>query len=371
MKVKKLLQLILARTKAALASSKRVFKHWWSKNWLTKLVTVLIVTIIVLLASLYGVARWYTASNASQPIGMGVSFVPDYARALGVDAEKTMDALIDDVGVRQFRLVSYWNKHEPTQGTYDFSDLDWQFEKAETANAKISLAIGLRQPRWPECHMPEWAKIMPENEWQHALNAYLETVVKRYKDSPSLVSYQLENEYFNDFGECPDHTRERLVNEYNLVKKLDAKHPVIISRSNNMPSLVLGDPQPDIVGASVYRRVWDAKFTKSYYTYPLPSWYYAASAGLQKIATGKNTVLHEMQMEPWPAHGKFITDVSLEEQDKSFKSSDFASRVEFAKNTGMRSIDLWGAEWWYWRMEKANDPSFWNEAKKTFHEVDS
>lgn len=344
----------------------RVVKVWWQKGWWTKTTTVVVLTLVLILGLLYGVSRWYVVSNTNKPLQLGVSFVPDYARSLGLDAEDTMDALIDDVGVRQFRLVSYWNKHEPEQGKYDFTDLDWQFKKAEAANARVSLAIGLRQPRWPECHMPEWANNLPNDQWQQQLNTYIGVVIDRYKNSPSLQSYQLENEYFNDFGECPDHTRKRLVSEFNVAKKHDSKHPVIISRSNNMPSLVTGAPQPDIVGASVYRRVWDAKITKNYYTYPFPAWYYAATAGLQKIATNKDTVLHEMQMEPWPADGQFITDVSLEEQDKSFKSSDFTSRVEFAKNTGMRSIDLWGAEWWYWRMEKANDPSFWREAKKVF-----
>ncbi len=359
-------QKILNRFKHFCIHVKDIFQRWWRKAWWTKTITIIVFVIFLILVTLYGVARWYVASNAHKPLQLGVSFVPDYARSLDLNAEQTMEALIDDVGVRQFRLVSYWNKHEPEQGKYDFSDLDWQFEKAEKADAKISLAIGLRQPRWPECHSPEWIKNKPTEQWQSQLEKYIGVVIDRYKNSPSLQSYQLENEYFNDFGECPDHTRERLVSEFDIVKKHDKEHPVIISRSNNMPSLVLGDPQPDLVGASVYRRVWDAKITKSYYSYPFPSWYYASMAGLQKIVTGKDSVLHEMQMEPWPANGQFIADTSITEQDKSFKASGFPGRIDFAKNTGMRTIDLWGAEWWYWRLEKKNDPSVWNEAKKAF-----
>lgn len=361
-------QKTLHRIKQSGSRIRHATQRWWRRAWWTKAITIIAVVIFMIFASLYGISRWYVASNADKPLQLGVSFVPDYARSLGLGAEKTMDALIDDVGVRQFRLVSYWNKHEPQQGKYDFTDLDWQFEKAEAVDAKVSLAIGLRQPRWPECHSPEWIKGKPTDQWQSQLESYIGVVIDRYKDSPSLQSYQLENEYFNDFGECPDHTRERLISEFNTVKKHDTTHPVIITRSNNMPSLVVGDPRPDIVGASVYRRVWDAKITKNYYTYPFPAWYYAATAGMQKIATGKDTMLHEMQMEPWPANGQFIVDASLEEQDKSFKASGFASRIEFAKSTGMRNIDLWGAEWWYWRMEKANDPSVWREAKKAFRE---
>jgi beta-galactosidase GanA len=75
-----------------------------------------------------------------------------------------MQAMIDDLGVRQFRLVSYWDKIEPEKGTYDFDELDWQFQKANDAHAKVSLAIGLRQPRWPECHMPSWQIGKPMSE---------------------------------------------------------------------------------------------------------------------------------------------------------------------------------------------------------------
>jgi len=340
--------------------------RWWQKAWWTKTITLIIGVILVSLLGLYGIARWYVASNSDKPFHLGVSFVPDYARSLGLDAEETMDALTNDLGVKRFRLVSYWNKHEYEQGKYDFSDLDWQFEKAKKVDAKVSLAIGLRQPRWPECHMPDWAKNQPASVWQPALEKYIGAVVDRYKDSSVLESYQLENEYFNDFGVCPDHTRDRLEKEFKVVKQHDNTHPVIISRSNNMPSLVLGKPQPDIVGVSVYRKVWDAKITKKYYDYPLPSWYYAGFAGLQKIVTGKDSMLHEMQMEAWPPDGKFIADTPIKEQNKSMNADMFAERIDFAKNTGMRTVDLWGAEWWYWRMEKAHDPSLWSAAKEAF-----
>ena len=310
-------------------------------------------------------SRWYVATTNGQRFNMGVTFIPDYARALGVDPQKNMDALIGDLGVRQFRLVSYWNKHEAIKGQYDFSDLDWQFQKAEAVHAKVSLAIGLRQPRWPECHMPNWTKNEPASTWQPQLDTYIKSVIDRYKTSPSLASYQLENEYFNDFGECPNHDRNRLVLEYSLAKRADPSHPIIVSKSNNFPGGAFGSPQPDIVGVSVYRRVWDAKFTHAYFNYPLPAWYYGFNAGLQKVLTGKNSVIHELQMEPWPPNGKFVANISMYEQDRSINATMFADRVKFAKNTGMKSVDLWGAEWWYWRLQHG-DSGVWNEAKKAF-----
>jgi hypothetical protein len=118
---------------------------------------------------------------------------------------------------------------------------------------------------------------------------------------------------------------------------------------------------------SIYRRVWDAQVTHRYFNYPLPSWYYGFNAGVQKIFTGKDSVVHELQMEPWPPEGKFVGEVSMKEQDKSMNAQMFAGRIRFAKNTGMRSADLWGSEWWYWRL-KQGDAGVWDEAKKAFHD---
>src|SRR5690606_31781421 len=158
------------------------------------------------------------------------------------------------------------------RGVYDFSELDWQFQLAEQSNSKVSLAIGLRQPRWPECHMPKWAEELPMSEWRVELKNYMGAVIDRYKDSPVLESYQLENEFFMTvFGICPDHSRERLVDEYNFVKNRDSVHPVIVSRSNNWVGFPWYDPRPDEVGISVYKRVWDTTLTKRYFEYPLPA----------------------------------------------------------------------------------------------------
>jgi hypothetical protein len=35
-------------------------------------------------------------------------------------------AAIQDLGVRRFRLMSYWDEHEKTPGDYDFKELDAQ-----------------------------------------------------------------------------------------------------------------------------------------------------------------------------------------------------------------------------------------------------
>jgi hypothetical protein len=345
----------------------RTLTRHWRRGWWQKALIVIVTLITFFAAGSYAMALWYQHGQKGQPVALGVSFIPDYASYLGVNPQKTMDALIG-IGVRNFRLVSYWNDIEPTEGHYDFSQLDWQFQKAEAAQAHIILTIGLRQPRWPECHEPRWVNIsQPSTNWQPQLEQYMSAVINRYKHSPALQSYQLENEYFlKGFGTCTDMSRGRLVSEYNLVKQLDPHHAVIIGRSNNGLGTPLGQPTPDEFSISIYQRVWDATVTHRYIQYPFPSWWYATLAGVQKLTTGKNMMIAELQAEPWPPHGKNIPDVSLAEQNKSFNAARLKNTIKFAEQTGMKDINLWGAEYWYYRMQVLHDPSVWNAAHGIF-----
>lgn len=354
--------------KKGLAYPPEALCRYWRRGWVAKTVVLLCAFVLLTVSSMYGIARWYIASQQDKPLKMGVSFIPAYAESLGLDAKATMDALIHDLGVRQFRLVSYWDQLEPQPGQYDFTLLDWQFKKAEAANAKVSLALGLRQPRWPECHMPTWAIGQQAAEWQPQLNKFITEVVNRYKNSPALESYQLENEFFlKAFGLCTNFDRERLVTEYNLVKQLDPARKIIVSRSQNAMGISLNEPRPDQVGISIYKRVWGAPPGR-YVEYPFPAWYYGFIAGTQQLFTDRNTIIHELQAEAWPPNGKSIPETPLLEQNKSFNAERFKHRIEYGKATGMREMYLWGAEYWYYRLVVHHDDSVWNVAKQAFKE---
>jgi hypothetical protein len=341
-------------------------RYWQSSGW-HKFWIALAVVLAIVVGGMYGIAQWYRISERDKPLVLGTSFIPAYAESLGLDAKETMDALIDELGIRHFRLTSYWSQLEPADGRYDFSLLDWQFEKAEQANATVTLSLGLRQPRWPECHMPDWARELPDGEWQQRLNDFIAATVERYKDSPALRSYQLENEFFLEaFGICHDFDRERLISEYQLVKSLDPETPVIISRSNNALGIPLGEPKPDEYAISIYKRVWDGK-TGRYLEYPFPPWYYGFLAGLQKIVQGRDMIIHELQAEAWPPHGRPIAETTLEEQNKSINAERLRDRFQYGIDTGMREIYLWGAEYWLYRKQILNDPSLWDVAKTQFH----
>lgn len=340
--------------------------RFWQKLGLFTLTLIIVIPL-----SMFSIARWYINSNKNKPIEVGATFIPDYSRYLEVSPEETLKAMIEDLGIKHFRLVSYWKNHEPKEGVYDFRELDWQFDMIEQAGGTISLAIGLRQPRWPECHGPEWAMIKTMPEWKEDLKDYMAYTIERYKSRSSLVSYQLENEYFLDvFGNCPDHSRERLVEEFNFVKTKDPNRPVIVSRSNNAtPSWPIREPRADFVAASIYKRVWDKTITKRYFEYPLPAWFYGFLAGGTKLTTGKDTIIHELQTEAWLPENRSMRTEPIEELYKSMNPDSLKKRIKYAQDTGMRSFDLWGVEWWYQMKVKRNKPELWNTGKEEVRNI--
>jgi hypothetical protein len=333
---------------------------WWNKTWM-----IFILAILVLLVAAYGIASWYRLSE--KPQVAGVSFTPAYAEYLGVNPKAELRDLLA-IGVRRFRLVGYWDKIEPSRGQYDFAQLDWQFKMIEQKGGTISLSIGLRQPRWPECHPPTWVDVAkPYQKWLPELKQFMGQVINRYKSSPALASYQLENEYFlKAFGECTDFSRDRLVDEFNFVKKLDPSHQIIVSRSNNGVGIPLGQPRPDVSAISLYRRVWNTNIYTGYFNHIEPAWYYAFLAGVTKIMTGRDTIIHELQAEPWPPDSRPIPETTLTVQSQSFNAERFRATIKYGKATGMPEVYYWGASYWYYRWKILGDKSVWNVAAEEF-----
>lgn len=346
-----------------------VLRKLWAKNLWNKFIISISVFLLLLIGGMYGIAQWYIFSHRNQPMQLGVTFIPRYASYLGVDPEETLQAILTDLQPTHLRLVSYWDDIEKTPGNYDFSQLDWQFAMAQQTDTKVTLAIGLRQPRWPECHMPAWQLNQSKDVWYPELKKVMKATIERYKDNPVLDSYQLENEFFlSVFGECPDFSRDRLVDEYNFVKQLDPTTPVIISRSNNAIGFPINEPKPSAYGVSVYKRVWDKTLTKRYVEYPFPAWFYGFLAGGSKLIDGRELMIHELQAEAWAPDGYQIKTAPIEELYKSMNPERLANRFEYAEASGIKRIDLWGAEWWYAMKINRGEPGLWDVAVEEFQE---
>ncbi len=337
-------------------------KEWWKKrSWFQKFWIIVIVLVLIIYAQGMVISSWYINKHKDEPLNFGVTFISDYASYLGVDPQQTFKALRDDMGIHRFRLVTYMSDVEKEKGVYDFSDIDWQLAMIEQVHGTATVSIGLRQPRWPECHLPDWADSESTSQRNSDVDDFIKATVEHLKNYSVVQSYQLENEYFlSVFGECPPADRNQLVKEFNLVKSIDPKRPIIMSLANNYFGVPTGQPRPDEYGVSVYKRVFDFTVTHRYLEYPFTPRYYAYRAGLTEILTGKESMLHELQIEPWIPTGYDILTAPLSEEYKSMNPKIAASRIQYSIDTGFRDIDMWGGEWWYYLKTVRHDPAIWN-----------
>ena len=305
-------------------------------------------------------------ATPAKHITWGVNFSPAETEYLKLDTKETYSALLEDLGTKNIKLSVDWNTIEVKDDDYDFSSIDWYVKKTEENNAKLIMAVGMKTPRWPECHIPQWGMNMTESEQQQQILDMLKTVVLRYKDSPSVYAWQVENEPFLNFGSCPWMDKDFLKKEVSYVKSLDPNHPVIVTDSGELSLWTrMGSTGADIVGVTTYRMVWQEYF-KYYLTYIYPPVFYHRRAELLKWLYNKPVIGSELQAEPWCSQS--VMNASLSEQNKTMNPEQLEKNIQFAKNTGFDTFYFWGAEWWYWMKTVHNDPGIWNEAKQLFLE---
>jgi len=193
----------------------------------------------------------------AEKITWGVNFSQKHAQNLGLDWKETYSALISDLGAKNLKVAADWDLLEPKNDEYYFDDLDWQIKKAEENDAKIILIIGMKTSRWPECHLPSWVKNAGKAKQQEEILKMLEKVVLRYKESKAISVWQTENEPFFPFGDCQWSDKEFLQKEINLVRSLDPqKRPVLVSDSGEGSFWFSAAKMGDIVGTTMYRKVW-------------------------------------------------------------------------------------------------------------------
>jgi hypothetical protein len=290
---------------------------------------------------------------------LGVTFSTTYARSLGEDPDMVFSALLDDVKVRQFRLPLYWSDIEKTPGKYDWSAYDRLVNAAEARGAKLTIAVGVKVPRWPECFPPDWAKAQDKAGFEKSLLAFVSAAVHRYGDRASVTRWQLENEPLFPFGVCDPPDVPRLRRELALVRSLSDK-PIQMTASGELESWALVGAPADVLGVSMYRTSWNDFW--GYSRYPISPVFYGARALLVSPLVSK-TVVSELQAEPW-----FFAPIDSRPLDawaKAFTATDLNDNYAFAARTGLSEVSLWGAEWWY-HLKRNGHPELWDTARTLF-----
>jgi hypothetical protein len=324
--------------------------------------------IVLVLACVGGVVFYFLTRTESPavPITYGVSFNTPYAQELGLDWKEVYTAMLEDLGVKHVRLAAHWTMISPDKGVWNFSELDTQLALAQEHDVDVVLAIGRRLPRWPECHVPSWAKEKSWEEQKELLREYLRTVVTRYKDNETITYWQIENEPFLTVyaqNECGDLDTDFLDEEIALVRELDPTRPILVTDSGNLGLWYGAYKRGDSFGTSVYVYLWN-KATGAIET-ALPAKAYIAKRKSMELLFGKKeSILIELSIEPWLDQP--VTNVDLDVQLGRMNLERFEHILSYAEKTDFKKQYLWGAEWWYWLMVTQDHPEFWERAKELY-----
>ncbi|HCC22836.1 TPA: hypothetical protein DF272_01505 [Candidatus Falkowbacteria bacterium] len=292
----------------------------------------------------------------------GVTFSKSYAEYLGLNWQEAYLATLDELKVKNIRIVAQWNEVESQFKEYNFYDVGWMLDRAYERNVDVILAIGRRTPRWPECHDPLWVKELTPDKARAEQLIMVRDVVNKFKEKTALVMWQVENEPFLDtFGECQPISLSFLKQEIALVKSLDTR-PVMITDSGELSWWLKTGTIGDKFGHTLYREVYNKYIGYFQHVYP-PAFYYfkARLAGIKQ----DDMIVAELQAEPWVPEG-YTLQLDYVKMKELMAPEKIESNYAYAKRTGATEIYFWGVEWWYWMKVKVDDDSLWENAKQFF-----
>jgi hypothetical protein len=323
---------------------------------------------------------------------LGLSFRPPQVDALGLDATRTLETLLE-YPFQLIRLGAYWNRIEPRPGSFAPEEFDRQVDAAERAGKQIILCLGaVKTFGYPEFYVPRHrlsrplpeGKLITRAEYADLLSAateFVTRVVERYRGREAIIGWQVEHEAVDPLG--MEHSwrlgEDFVATEIAAVRRADPGRPILLN--GFLPTSLLGGAQQwwrtrdqgdslaaalrlaDIVGLDVYPCLgllslggWTLYLDGGAGPYP-------AAVRRRLIAqarqAGRRVMVSEGQAEPWE------TVTTPPDPRAGAMASCPPERLIDNYNQclrWLRSADLfaylfWGAEYWVAR-ERGGDPSY-------------
>jgi hypothetical protein len=181
--------------------------------------------------------------------------------------------------------------------------------------------------------------------------AYITSAVERY--GSVVTVWQVENEPFFAFGDCPAPDVAFFEKEIALVRHLDPSAQIQVTTSGEQEVWSSVAPVADRIGVSLYRTVRIPQW--GLFSFPLsPLWYTVMRI---PVSFTRDVVISELQMEPW------FVDHPLSVPRHSaagyFTAQDARDHVAYARATGFSEVSFWGVEWWYY-LRIQGYPELWD-----------
>jgi endo-1,4-beta-mannosidase len=192
----------------------------------------------------------------------------------------------------------------------------------------------------------------------------LPAVVKRYKDSPAIKYWQVENEpyltaYVQDY--CGSNLDiEFLKEEIDLVRALDPNRRILTTDSGNLGLWAGPYKHGDLFGTTLYVYLANEKTgeIKSFVNHN----FYKFKRALVRLVYGKKPMIQiETSIEPWLV--KPILETPIPEQLAGMNPERAQEVFEMSSKTNFDEQYLWGVEWWYY-LDENGYPEMLNWAKE-------
>lgn len=335
----------------------------------------------------------YSASLLSSPISLkrspilGTTFSQLQCRYLDLDYRQAFRQICS-LGFDRIRLCSYWNELEPQDNQFDFTSLDWLLEESDRYGIEVVLAVGMKVPRWPEFHFPDWlrdryetgAGKMPLDQRSPAVADYglrfVEAVVRHTREATALTYWQVENEPFTRLAITGGRflSNDFVRREVQQVQQLALPNQkILLTGSITLPFADDAADQAafetcleiaDAVGINVYSKVPIGQ--SHYYVEPQSAfWQTLQDWQTQLQLHNKEAWIAEAQAEPWEPN-QLVAIKGIDHPSSSPQQA--IDLVQKLVALGYGSILLWGCEYWYWHAQQGR--SFWWDAMQQLIQQD-
>jgi hypothetical protein len=325
---------------------------------------------IVIAALLLGSEIWPQAAPAA-PL-TGFSYSPLISRQMNRNPLDDLSLLLASTSPDVVRLPIYWDTVQPAPDVLDFSSIDEMLSTVQHHNltasrpTRVVLTVGARNFLYPELHEPAWAGPRQQPELGQIQSGpiyrlYFDSSILRYRSSPLLYAWQVENEPFDDTANATTGDDRidagQLEWEMREVRSLDPAHlaytttyngwnvtidflqiyaPVIVDKLHAYPS---GHPQDVLdaggaLGLDFY--IYGPKVPPSWISNDQRSEWKRQALGFwsdRAGAQGKQVWLTEMQAQPWGRLG-------------GFAPSDLVNSAVDYRQEKVQVALLWGVDTW-------------------------
>lgn len=309
--------------------------------------------------------------SINRPQTLGTTFSQLQCQYLGLDYQ-TVFRQICRLGFDQIRLCCYWHELEPQPNQFDFTTLDWLLQESERHQIDLILAVGMKVPRWPEFHFPEWLSNQYETGRGYApldqrspavadqTLRLIDAVVNHTRHAAGVKYWQVENEPFTQLEITGGRflSYQFVEQEVNLVRQLALPNQkVLLTGSISLPFAdAAADAaafqqclaMADAVGLNVYSKVPLGQ--TAYYLEPQPAFWQTLHTWQRQLALHHKEIwIAEAQAEPWEPNQLVATQGLFHPSSSPQQAIDLVQRLIAV---GYPNILLWGCEYWYWQQQQ-------------------